>query len=185
MIIALSGKKRSGKDEFYRVAVGFATECFGGSIPVIRYAFADEVKRYAKRYFSHDERNKENTRFILQGIGQMMREEVGREYWIEVVERLIEKNEKKYPNHLGIITDTRYRNEAEWAVARGYPLIRIIRDGIEQTDAHPSETELDDFPFSRIIHNNGSREEYRNVVRRLLGASLEAPRRLLGSLDGA
>lgn len=168
VIVALSGKKRSGKDEFYRVSKSYLEAFYG--IPVTRYAFADKVKEYASLYFNVDtanETDKEKTRFVLQGIGQMLREEVEKDYWLNVIRDEIARDNEKYGEFgfVGFITDTRYRNEADWVVNNGYPFLRIIRRGIIADDPHPSEMELDDFVFENVFQNMGTYEEYRESVR--------------------
>lgn len=166
MIIALSGKKRSGKDTFYTIASDYMRNNHP-EIPVIKFSFAGVVKEYAQNYFHVDvlnESDKEKTRFVLQGIGQMMRDEVDEDYWVKTVEEKIERYNKSIGNYLGIITDTRYRNEAEWALQKTNHLIRIVSPLSPTDDVHPSEIELDDFPFEEFIYNNGSLEDYRKAV---------------------
>lgn len=167
MIIALSGKKRSGKDEFYRLSKEYLETQH--NLPVTRYAFADEVKLFAKTYFNvdiHDESDKERTRFILQGIGQMMREECNKDFWLDIISKAVARDDARYGvnGYVGFITDTRYRNEAAWSVAQKYLLLRILRKGIQADDPHPSEMELDDFHFDNVFYNYGTHSEYQEDV---------------------
>ena len=166
MIIALSGKKRSGKDSFYSIVSEYVS-VVRPDIPVIKFSFAGCVKEYAKTYFNVDvseEEDKEKIRFVLQGIGQMMREEVDKNYWVRKVSDEIKECDRKYNEYVGIITDTRYKNEAKWAQERANHLIRIINPRSPVNDSHPSEVELDDFPFKEFIYNNGTLQEYQKAV---------------------
>jgi hypothetical protein len=167
VIIALSGKKRSGKDEFYRISKEYIEGTVG--IPVLRYAFADEVKRFAKLYFNVDvteEADKEKIRFVLQGVGQMMREECDKDYWLNIVGREIEASDLRYgvDDYVGFITDTRYANEAEWVESEGHLILRIVRKETEVHDPHPSEMELDNYTFKNVFYNDKSYEEYKDGV---------------------
>lgn len=166
MIIALSGKKRSGKDTFYEIVSEYM-KTHRPEIPVLRFSFAESVKEYALKYFNVDvsaEKDKEKIRFVLQGIGQMIREEVDKNYWVNTVEERMHAADAKYDNYIGIITDTRYKNEAGWAMQKADHLIRILNPASPTNDFHASEVELDDFPFEEFIDNNGSLEDYRRAV---------------------
>lgn len=53
-----------------------------------------------------------------------------------------------------IISDLRFKNEAEAVLERQGILLRI--ESSKKTGDHPSETELDDFTFDYVIQNTGS-----------------------------
>jgi hypothetical protein len=61
---------------------------------------------------------------------------------------------KPLPNW--IITDCRFRNEAEVIKERGGMVIRINRPGILPVNNHPSEVALDDWDFDSVISNDGT-----------------------------
>lgn len=52
-----------------------------------------------------------------------------------------------------IITDTRFLNEAKAIKDKGGILIRVDRPGVKAINDHPSEIELDDYPFDYKIMN--------------------------------
>lgn len=52
-----------------------------------------------------------------------------------------------------IITDTRFPNEAQAIKDAGGIVIRVDRPGVKPTNAHPSETSLDDWDFDHKIMN--------------------------------
>ena len=90
----------------------------------------------------------------------------------------------EYPNW--IITDCRFPNEAKAIEDRGGILIRVdrkyhtdklgdhtittipMKNGIMEPSTHPSETALDNHPFSYIINNNGTIEDLIESVRKIL-----------------
>lgn len=154
MIIGISGKKYSGKDTAFLI--------ISKILPSYRFAFADEVKLYASRYFSVDKNAtgeaKEKTRYLLQGIGEMFRNEVSKTYWTDKVFDSIAALD---PGQIYVITDVRYKNEVEEIVKRGGTVLRITRPGQDAGDNHPSEVELtdEDFPEENIIINDGTIDE--------------------------
>jgi hypothetical protein len=184
--IALLGKARSGKDSVAEVL----TEEFGYR----RLAFADELKEAALRTdpiiswipnFYTDgsgepirlneliaddgwERVKDEypeVRRFLQHLGHAMRQ-VDPEVWIwpviEHIERCYEADRRI------VITDCRYRNEADTLRRNGFLLVRVVRPGAGG-DQHVSETELDDYPVDFTLKNTGSLEDLREAAR-MLGA---------------
>lgn len=67
-----------------------------------------------------------------------------------------------------IITDCRFKNEAAAARNRGGIIIRVERGENIEENLHPSETELDDYPFDYVINNNGTMTELTDKVRAIL-----------------
>jgi hypothetical protein len=72
------------------------------------------------------------------------------------------------PNPFGqyVLADVRFPNEADGIRRRGGLVFRIERSGVEAINAHPSETALDDYKFDGIIHNDGTKAEFKANVRR-------------------
>lgn len=64
-----------------------------------------------------------------------------------------------------IITDCRFPNEAEAVKSREGIIIRVNRTGVKATNAHPSETSLDDWDFDYVIDNDGSMEDLLEKVK--------------------
>lgn len=170
-ILGLSGKKRSGKDTFYQI---LNSMLMAPKVGVRRYAFADAVKEHAQRYFNFPQNptddEKERLRFVLQGIGQMMREEVDKDYWVNVVLRQIEKDREEFNSrdvsHIAVITDVRYWNEAE-SISELGKVVRLVRTDFEDSsDTHPSEVELDTYEFTDFVYNRGTKLDYINEIRK-------------------
>lgn len=172
MIIGISGKKRSGKDSFFHIV----KEQLKTKHPVKRYAFADKVKEFAVEYFNirQDEIKNEENRFILQGIGKMVRDELSKDFWINAVFSEIYKSRLKNPGEISIITDVRYKNEADSILKLDDSLLlRIInKNNNHMVDYHDSENDLNDYHFDYTIDNSGTLEEYEKKVKLWLRSNL-------------
>lgn len=169
--IALMGRMRSGKDT---VALRLITEH-----AYTRLAFADPLKRMALdlnpivgsdaigRFRLKNvvesygwERAKDEfheVRHILQNMGQGIRA-TDPDYWVRL---LLEKvdNADKWSLPV-VVTDVRYRNEAEALKARGFRMVRVIRpDAVTAdttADRHESEVALDRWTPDAMILNASS-----------------------------
>lgn len=187
MIIALSGYGGSGKDSVADVLVGihgFKQYAWADTLrlaaselnPIVAVAPDGEILRYndvlemvgyneAKFMFPE-------VRTFLQRLGT----EVGRNLisdtvWVDATINRIERDGALDGDI--VLTDTRFLNEAN-AVremsADGSTkavLVRINRPGIGPAGDHPSETELDDYEFDYIIHNDGTLSDLKASVSSL------------------
>lgn len=163
MIIGISGKKRAGKDTFYHTT----QKLLKGKHLVKRYAFADAVKDFAMKYYEipREDIKLEENRYILQGTGQMLRDEVSKNFWIDKVFTEIHRSRLNHAGEISIITDVRYRNEAEFILSKDDSiLIKIENSNTLTQDYHQSENDLNNFAFDFIIKNNGSIEEYEEKI---------------------
>lgn len=154
LIIGVSGKKRSGKDTLYQTVRDNFPE-----LRVARRAFADRVKEFAYKYFKVDaDSDKESYRVVLQGIGEMMREEVKDTFWIHAA------TEEWFDGEDVIFfTDCRYQNELDYAKRLDGVTVRV--EGLDPgQDRHPSEVALDGATFDYYLENKGSLEEYEKTV---------------------
>ena len=154
-LIGLHGKARSGKSTVTR----FLVEEWGYK----HYSFATELKEYALHFFnvSRDELEDKTTvsRRILQGIGHMFRNVIDERYWIQIVERKIVHDLDTNNGSRFVISDVRYRNEADWIKNKKGTLWKIVRPTnetlIEYNKDHPSETELDNYSdWDEIVQPN-------------------------------
>lgn len=94
-------------------------------------SFADELKEYAYTYlgFTYEDvyyRKPDNIRQILQGLGQLFRDKVDKNYWIyklasKIFISSILGKEVKY-----VIDDVRYSNEALWVKENNGLLIKVV-----------------------------------------------------------
>ena len=171
MLIALTGYARAGKDTVgtvARIEFGFH-----------RVAFADPLKRMALRldpilevepdldtapykaklsqivemYGSLD-RAKELSavREYLQLLGLEARETFGKNAWIKAA-RLDEALEAHGDV---VVTDCRFKNEAQAVKDLGGHVVRGIRPGVGPVNGHASEHDLDDWNFDATVNNAGS-----------------------------
>ncbi len=185
VIIGLRGYKKSGKDTVAAMATGCR-----------RIAFADKLKDVAQSLFDlsddqvEDQTCKEQVdaswgvtpRFILQRLGSEVARSIHPETWIRPVKRYIEANDGVWPatkNIKGdvkvheidipafIVTDVRFRNEAQAVKDWGGYLVEIKRP-CTGGDNHPSETELDGYKFDYTIDNDGTKEDLKRKVDDML-----------------
>ncbi len=167
-IIGLSGKFGVGKDtaaEFIKAAYpeyslrAIATNLKRAVALITGTSEESQYTREGKEYVPPGFAG-QSIGYYQQKLGQYGREIFGPNVWINSV--------------IGgdapiVITDVRYPNEADAILAAGGIVIRIVRDGVILNDGrdvnHISETALDNYDkFSAVIHNNGTMEQYRDLV---------------------
>lgn len=186
ILLGLIGRARSGKDTFAR---GLASRGY------VRVAFADPLREMvaeidpilgdftgslsglglapvrlgeALRAAGGWEGLKDTpwaaeSRRLLQYTGQAVRR-VDPNFWLDA------GLAKAYGAFEGgasgvVITDVRYRNEADAIREAGGHLIRIVRPGLDSTDTHASEIELDDYPADTTAHNRSTAEAFEALAR--------------------
>jgi hypothetical protein len=188
--IALIGKARSGKDT--------AAQRMIRTSAYTRLAFADPLKEALLRtdpqvvypafplsfpqWFEHTrlstlvehlgwDRAKEEypeVRRLLQNYGQTIRE-MDPEFWVrDLAKKVAAAHAWNLPV---VVTDVRYRNEAEALQRAGFYLVRVVRPdnpGIGEAGTHASETELDDWEADIILRNTGTVETFQRNVDILL-----------------
>lgn len=176
-LIGLVGKKRVGKD----TAAGFLVKDHG----FVRYAFADPLKAtmldldpwipegydlsggHAYERLSVVvagvgwEAAKENgeVRRLLQAHGVAIRNHVDPDVWLRATMDKVVREDKPV-----VITDVRFPNEADAIEAAGGLLVRVVRAGAPNDDAHLSETALDSRECGALVVNDGSLESLRSAV---------------------
>jgi hypothetical protein len=180
LIIAISGKKRSGKNtvgEF--INDYFNHDDFFNSVRF--YAFGDAVKETAAimlgldiDYFKDDKVKDEIFTFIggktftgreiLQIVGtQALRENFCDTVWITNI------NQKLFVSRfdINILTDLRFISEYEYLrslIKFEVIFIRVNNNRLKDQDQHRSEIELDDYHFDFTINNYGTIEELKEKV---------------------
>ena len=104
-------------------------------------------------------------REALQFFGDKFRSEYGQDFWI----RMLKSDLVSESTCLSIITDVRYKNEADFIKSNKGILIRVDRSEVQtpkNISSHSSEMELDNYPnFDYIIENNGTLEELKSKVQ--------------------
>lgn len=181
-VIGLSGYARSGKDTVGTHLVeqhGFTRLAFAErlrsaaraldpfvSIPLrlaIRWRVWPTVRlSHVLRKVGYDEAKKApDVRRTYQRLGtEMGRLTFWEDFWVDLVRREIETN----PDGRYVITDCRFPNEAAMVADLGGQVWRIERFGTGATNAHPSETALDDWDFDATFINDGTVEDLLSLV---------------------
>jgi hypothetical protein len=171
MLVALTGYARAGKDTFGTV--------LGVTYGFKRVAFADALKRMAMRLdpilevepdldtapykarlsqicemYGGLEKAKslDCVRQYLQQLGVEARETFGRDAWVKAA-RLDEALEE-YGEV--VVTDCRFRNEAQAVKDLGGYVVRVTRPGVTAVNGHISEHDLDDWKVDATVSNGGS-----------------------------
>lgn len=138
------------------------------------HSFANKLKKFVGiatgvNFHELDNRNVKSSKIpwmdisyreLLQRLGEAVRRGVDENFWVHSL--LVEYNN----SDIWIISDVRYKNEADEIKRRGGILIRINRDDLNKND-HISETDLDDYEnFDCVIDNNGTLEDLFNKIER-------------------
>lgn len=185
-LIALSGYARAGKDSAAEVLVenGWTRIAFADKLRDFLYALNPIVRaewymttepRLAGYWRVQDVIDKygwdgyKNSPFVgeLRPLLQRLGTEAGRQtlwdtIWIDAALNNLD------PNGKYVITDCRFENEANAVINRLGLVVRINRTGVGPVNDHVSETGLDSFDFDVVIENDGTLEEFKQEVARLL-----------------
>ena len=186
----MSGFARSGKDEAAKILVeeyGFVQVAFADKLREMLYALNPIVEYKFLPPYSENKGQHPHTKVYVQdvidvyGWGsykespygpeirrllQRLGTEAGRQtlwdsIWIDAALTGLDENARV------VVSDARFFNEFDAVRERGGYIWRINREGVGPANDHASEMEAVDYPyFSLFIENNGTLEEYQNVVRK-------------------
>lgn len=178
-LIGLIGKARVGKDtvgDFLRACHSFQ-----------RYAFADPIKTMLKAAFpdiDFDGGDREaiiewlgkSPRHLMQTLGtEWGREQVHPDLWVLLADRKIVEVRENGLNAGLVVTDVRFRNEAELILARGGELWHVMRPGTTEVNDHVSEhADWTGVP-RRMLMNDGTLNTLFRRVNDLLETSECSP----------
>lgn len=167
IIIGLTGYAQSGKDTVANMLV----DKYGFT----RVAFADKIRDFLYRInpmvggeplqikVDSDgwEKAKQNSevRRLLQVTGIAARELFGSQFWVNQTMRHFATATNV------VVTDVRFKNEAEFLKINGAHIWRVQRLGVEAVNNHISEVEMNDYPADQTIINNGSLEDLELLVK--------------------
>lgn len=110
-------------------------------------------------------------RHLLRSFGMLMRHYDDTQF-IKYVEREI----RKYPNKITLISDLRFENEIAWCIINDIPIIKVISDDTE-ADGHVSEVGIPDKYCTFIIENNGTMKDLETKVQRIVDTIIEQRRK--------
>lgn len=203
IVVGIGGNMGSGKDTLAdKIKGDLSTE---EGIVVRTYRFAQKLKDYAKKYF-HWDGNKEESQFVgdiyggadliggrtlLQGIGEMFRQEVSKDFWRDRLVQDICQDLENYKNPhttlIALVPDMRFINEIE-AITRAHLWLEddstshvesmccYVTRPNHSGDRHPSEVEQHTQEFQRRvdikIRNDGTLEEFKEQAKALVGEIL-------------
>lgn len=176
-IVGLSGFAQSGKDTFagFLVEAGFVQHAFADPMreallrldPMVLPLGAPPISLSELIQVPSDwewaKRNTSDVRGLLQRLGtEVGREMFGEDFWVKYA---LDKADAD----LVVLSDVRYRNEADAIVARGGVVVRIEREGVGPANSHASETEMTDYPnFMATVYNDGDLDHLRGIAQAFL-----------------
>ncbi|MCF8001681.1 MAG: AAA family ATPase [Halanaerobiales bacterium] len=137
-----------------------------------QFSFASKIYGIAEELFNMRAKN----RFLLQSIGQKMRE-IDSQVWIKNVEKQIRNDQA---NRV-VISDLRQKDELDWAIENGFTPIRVFVDkkiAIERLKArdghcdesrfeHESEKGVENIKM-RTLYNNGDIQELFKQIDKMM-----------------
>ena len=173
MIIGLMGYARSGKDEVAKILVekfGFERRAFADKIREMLYEVNpmvggeplqirvdvdgwDEAKRHPE------------VRRLMQKLGVAARNHLSQNIWVIPVLMGLKDTRT-------VITDVRFKNEADMIKGMGGEIWRIERPEVGPINNHISETELNDYAADRTLLNAGTLEDLETLVKLRLDSYL-------------
>lgn len=177
IIIAISGRPRSGKDTICSYIMS--------RIPLQRYGPSVAIKRTTAAMFNfpedylYDDKMKEKVdpfwaplsyRQMAQMVGkECSRDIFGEDFWMRHVDYYIEHDLPEDTKGI-ILADVRYANELAWAKSKGGLAINVTRENrpIAANESHPAEQGLPDDLFDVLIRNDGTLEALYTSVDHIL-----------------
>jgi hypothetical protein len=176
MIIGLSGYARSGKDtaaDHLESKYNFARVSFAAPMKEAMYALNPIVSSDSIGNFRYKDlvdvygldKAKDSypeIRRLLQIFGtEVGRSMFGENFWVDLALKNI-KNENI------VVTDVRFKNEANAIKAMGGQIWRVNRASVKPVTGHVSEVDLDDYRFDHIIENDFSINEMYNKIEKYM-----------------
>jgi hypothetical protein len=165
ILVGICGHKSSGKDTVAKLLKNH----FAKDYHCVRLAFADALKQRLAQLTGGNietinaQKNDPVLRYILQWLGQKVKETDGELVWVNEVARIYKAIQVKAAV---FVTDVRFPFEADWIKEQGGVVIRVFRPLADlRVDNHPSETEVDRCKFDWGIRNDGSLRDLERDVK--------------------
>lgn len=176
IIIGLTGNAGTGKDTVRQILEG---QGFMGM------AFADPIRAMLRELLlgngigDHYINSREFKEAIIPELGVSYREmaqtlgtEWGRslqaDFWLRLASAYVADLEHEGCTQI-VVSDVRFRNEADWVRERGGVIWRVVRPTAGQVRSHISEVGMTSIVHDHIIDNSGDVDQLRITVERALG----------------
>lgn len=173
MIIGLTGYAQSGKDTVAQILVdrfGFTRIAFADPIrdfcyqvnPIVGWVANEPImlKNVVDRDGWDEAKKSDSVRRTLQNVGVAARDNFGDSFWI------VKAFEKVKDAERIVVTDVRFKNEADYIKSYEYSQIwRIRRMGIAAVNGHISESQMDGYKVDQILLNNGTKEDLDLLIK--------------------
>ena len=172
-VICISAKARHGKDTAAEIMKEYL-EMQGKKVLITH--FADLLKYLCKSLFGWDGNKDERGRTLLQYIGTDVVGKKNPAYWAQFIVSVLKMFENEWDYVL--IPDCRYPVEiGTMRQTFDTTIVRVERPNFDNglTEAqknHPSEVDMDSYPFDYKILNNGTLEELRQEIYNFMGTQL-------------
>jgi dephospho-CoA kinase len=171
MIIGLSGYAQSGKDTTAKILIdefGFNRVAFADKIRLflleINPLLSDgyPLKSVVNEYGWDVAKSRNEVRRLMQETGVAARNLFDQDFWVNAAFKDLDPVERV------VVTDVRFRNEADYIKELGGYVWRISRSSVEAVNNHVSENDLDNYFFDAVITNNSTIEDLHKNIRNLL-----------------
>lgn len=172
MIVALTGFARAGKDSvgdclvgrhgFHRVSFAHRLKAMALELDPLLEVEADldtvpytaRLSKIVEIYGGLDKAKElPAVRRFLQDFGVGARKHLGLNVWVDAALNHLD------PHDDIVVTDCRFRNEAEAVKAKHGKIIRVTRPGVGAVNGHVSEHDLADWPVDATIANDGTLDD--------------------------
>jgi hypothetical protein len=182
MLVGLTGYAGSGKDTAAAglTAIGWKRVSFAEPLrqmlltlnPIVGHRHYGTV-RLQDVVEEHDwleAKKLGEVRRLMQVLGtEIGREMIDDDLWIKLAK-------KSWDDYFSfgydvVVTDVRFKNEADAIRFNGGKIIRIHREGVKPVNNHVSDTGVDLLSVDHEIINNGSVEDLQNTLKTLLQLS--------------
>ncbi len=164
----ISGKAQEGKDS---VAQMLENKLVAQNKKVLTTHFADLLKFICKQYFGWDGEKGEEGRTLLQYVGTDIVRNLKPNYWVDFVKDILSmfKDEWEYV----LVPDTRFKNEMDWGEEWDTIAVRVNRLNFispltQEQQAHPSETDLDNYNFDYVINSESGLDKLEEEVNKFM-----------------
>jgi hypothetical protein len=176
VVIGLSGYASSGKDTVAQFLIeehGFEKIAFADPIRNMLLAMNPivhgvQLKELVDEYGWDLAKQRPEVRHYLQVLGYSARINIDPEVWVRAAFRKL--NNEAYSKY--VITDVRFRNEAEAIKHIKGHMWRVERPNESAVNDHVSEWELDTYTFDEVLGNDGTLEELKFLVTTLVNKNL-------------